>query len=170
MCVARLGDGTLAAARPRRVLGWHQAEKRHELTRILEPAQVAEFREHGGSPQDVDTGKSPQGFNRRTERPVLDGFADQRRHLGNLLLSAQDHVEVFLQYNLLVAILELLCLEPAKMGLRPSGSPTRVDPAAPEQEGSQPLPRPETPSPPCPHGARMRSRIASSPDQEPNKP
>jgi hypothetical protein len=62
------------ASRP---LGWHQAEKCHQLARIVEPPQIADFRDKRHGHSKGDAAHRLIGFDHRCHRPARHDF----RHL-----------------------------------------------------------------------------------------
>ena len=67
--VARLRDGTGATAAAAAELTRHQAEVGHELRRVAEPTQIADFRQPRDRGQVVDATQRPEGIHQRAPFP-----------------------------------------------------------------------------------------------------
>jgi hypothetical protein len=119
-----------------RAFRWNQAEERHQLSRRLEPAHIADF-----------GGKRYRDQERRAAHRLV--CLHDRRHgpgrhdSGELFVQATqtlsrilDHIDPFLEDDLLCRVLEFLGREPTPMGQGPVTT-SAVDPTMAKQEREQ---------------------------------
>src|SRR5436309_2892650 len=76
MAVARFRDAALRAFGATRVLGGHEADKRHGARSGRKAARVAEFRGDGERGQVVDAAEAAQPLHTRTERFEIEQRAE----------------------------------------------------------------------------------------------
>jgi hypothetical protein len=116
-----------------RVLRRHQSEKRHQLSRRIEPAHIADFR--GEDDGDQERGTAHRLICRNHRRHGPTGH-DDRQLLFQAMLSLHsvlDRVDAFLEDDLLRCMLERLLGEPTPMCQRPMTA-SAINPPATQQE------------------------------------
>jgi hypothetical protein len=80
---------------------------------MLESADIADLDHEAGSHHQVDTSKCLKSVDDRRERPSRQEFCNGVLDATEPLLGEPDCLDVFLQYDLVGRMLEILLLEPA---------------------------------------------------------
>jgi hypothetical protein len=149
--IAGLRDRATAHARPAGVLRRHHSQVRHELARVPEAPQVAEF---GDQRHRGDERHAAQRLERRHDRcPTPDG-RQRSQLLGQALespLGLVDRVAIFLQRDVLRGARKTEIREPATIGLGPAVRSGLATPL-PQEEGLHPVLRLDA------HGHRVLRR------------
>src|SRR5262245_56840666 len=70
--VAGFGDGTLATALATGVLTGGETQIAHQLSRVVEPGEVAEFSDEGDGHRELDAAQSLQRLDDGRQAPGLD--------------------------------------------------------------------------------------------------
>ena len=158
--IAGLRDPAAADTRPTRVFRRHEAEKRHELPRMIEASDVADLGDQADGRDKRDAAQAPAA---RRPRGPAPGGRELPELVGEPFDAAfrfVDRVAVFLQRDVLRRQREAEIREPAPIRARPPGA-SRIASALPQQERLQPMLRLRA-QPTASSRARTRSRSASS--------
>src|ERR1700681_4175159 len=113
VAVARLGDAAQLAVLPGRVFGWCDAEPRHQLARMIEPGQIAEFSHQADRGGELDAAQRLQGFNDRVETPLRRRFTQRRLQPRALSQPVFNRAAMLLEGDLLPRQIERIAADPA---------------------------------------------------------
>ena len=102
-----------------RALRRHQSEKRHQLSRRIEPAHIADFRGEGDGDQERGTAHRLIRRNHWRHGPTRYDECQLLFQAMQPLRSVLDRVNAFLEHDLLRCMLERLPGEPTPMRQRP---------------------------------------------------
>src|ERR1700760_2133428 len=119
-----------------RALCRHQSEKRHQLSRRVEPAHIADFRGEGDGDQERGTAHCLIRRNHRRHGPTGHDDSQLLFQAMQSLRSVLDRVDAFLEDDLLRRMLERLLGQPTPMCQRPMTA-SAVDPPTTQQERKQ---------------------------------
>src|SRR5262245_23673500 len=133
MAVARLGDASLLTPLSRRVCRRSSAQGVHQLSRVIDPGEVAEFGYGGHRASELYPAQSLERVDDRGEPPGLhlvgEGLCQTRQPCG--VVGARS--DGCLAHDLLCRGGTDHCAEPPEVGGTPGGSARRTDSVSQEK-------------------------------------